>query len=114
MVPKRLADDHIKLMIGEHIKFCQTTMLPVIQKVDQKVEKAHLRIDCVETRQTRLDDPEVGKVSIMWKRENRVILVGVVLALLILANLWVGSSNGGKLDKVALKAAVKEALTEIK
>ena len=112
MATKRLADDHIKLMIGEHIKFCQTTMLPVIKDVDKKADKAHARIDCDETRLIALDHPKVGQVTILWSERNKVIGIALILLALIVANLFVSGSV--KIDRAELKTAVKEALTEIK
>jgi len=109
-------DDHAQLLIGASINKCQAEMEPTIAAADNKSEKAHKRLDEQNTRLCRLDDPEMGKVSILW-RDRRMILivVGIVVLNLILQFIRIG--GGGAMgsqaaDPSVLKSAVKAALVE--
>ena len=111
-------DEHTQILISRNLKLCQQTMTPSITEAKKVAVRAHERIDEnekeYESRLTRLDDKEVGKVTIMWKERNKIIGVGAVLLLAILANIFIGVNSGARIDKAMLKEAVKAALTELK
>ena len=107
-------DEHTLFLISGHQETCKTEMLPIIGKVQNTAEKAHGRVDDVETRLARLDDEKVGMVTTLWNERNKVIAVGGILLLAILVNITIGIMGGSKMDKTMLKDAVKDALTELK
>ena len=107
-------DEHTVLLIKNGQRFCQQTMIPIIQKAQTTAEKSHERIDVMEDRMSRLDDKEMGKVTILWHERNRIIAIGGVLLLAILINIFSGIITSGKVDKNILREAVKGALEDIK
>jgi hypothetical protein len=120
MAPRKTAlakgpqDDHVLLLISGHQDACKLEMLPIIGKAQQTAEKAHGRVDDVETRLARLDDEKVGMVTTLWNERNKVIAVGGVLLVAIIINIVIGLMGEGKIDKNTLKEAVKAALIEVK
>lgn len=107
----RKPDEHFQLLINDNLMLCQKTMIVPINEARQTANRAHDRIDCHEKRMNRLDDEKVGQVTILWAERNKVIGVALILLALIIVNLFV--SGNGKLDKSALKTAIKESLAEI-
>lgn len=108
-------DDHTQLLIGSSVEKCQAVMKPAISAADNKAEKAHTRLDDQNTRLCRLDDPEMGKVSILWRDRRMVIIViGIVVLNLILQFVRIGGgiNSQAAADPSALKSAVKAALVE--
>lgn len=111
-------DDHTQLMIQASIEKCKADEVRQIEEVDKKAGKAHARLDDHYTRICRLDDPEMGKVSILW-RDRRMILVviGIVVLNLVLQFIRVGGGSvsgpaTAAYDSGAIKAAVKAAVVE--
>ena len=115
-------DDHVLLLIAGHQQSCKAEILPVIGRAQQTAERSHERLDEhlkeehkeVNDRLFRMDDTEVGKVTILWSERNKIIAVGGILLLGIVINIMVGVLGGAKIDKNTLKEAVKEALTQVK
>jgi hypothetical protein len=103
------SDEHIVVVAKNVVANCQNTMQPVI-------DRAHARIDTTEERLTIMDNPEVGKVTVLWRERNKVIAIGGILLLFIILNLVVGIMNNGgsKIDKTILREAIKDAIQEIK
>lgn len=115
-------DDHVLLLISGHQEACKLEMLPVIGEARRTAERSHERLDAhlkddhkeVNDRLFRMDDTEVGKVTILWSERNKIIAVGGVLLVAIIINIVIGLMGDGKIDKNTLKEAVKAALTEMK
>lgn len=84
-------DEHTANIAKDVTKACQVSQNVTIQKAQNTAEKAHKRIDdCMDDpekgvliRLARLDDPEMGKVTIMFKSFKMFliyILLGAIAA----------------------------------
>lgn len=117
-------DEHLHVVIDQRMRLCQKTMAPDIEKAQRTAEAAHRRQDdhCKEdhdgergcnTRLSRLDDSETGKVTIMWKERSKIIALGSFLLLAIIANLVVSLSKREPIDQAAMERAVVAAIQNI-
>lgn len=106
-------DDHTQLLIGASIKECQSVMNPSIAKAQVTAEKAHKRIDDLSDRVFIMDNPETGKVSVLWDdrkavanyiRNGIITIIGVIILSQVL---------GYFLPTAANKEVVKQVVQEL-
>lgn len=117
---RRRGDDHLQLVIDENLSLCQMTMGVKIEDAKNASVKAHGRVDVLEDRVMRLDDPEVGKVTKLW--DDREYVQKAVRRILVYMFFSVALAGGAGyylrpdpvLDKMALKQAIKDAVVELK
>jgi hypothetical protein len=111
-------DEHTQMLIAKNLEICQGSEDVKISNVEKIALRAHARLDdyqkVTDERLIALDHKEVGKVTTLWNERNRIIAIGGVLFIGIIVNIVVGAMGSGKVDKTALKDAVKSALEELK
>lgn len=108
-------DEHIVAVAKNVIGNCQKSQKVVI-------DKAHDRIDKTEDRLFILDNPETGKVSVMWEDRKAVsntirngLIIGVVLVSLSAYFGFRGSTKSAQMNiENIVKIAVKEAVKAVK
>ena len=125
MAPRKLgsvttkkSDEHFQLIVNDNLALCQRTMMVPINKAQNTADKAHERLDCMNTRLTQLDDPKVGMVQTIWNERNHIknLLygIGVMVLISMTANFVMQGNSKLKITKEDLKEAVKAALVEMK
>jgi hypothetical protein len=105
-------DEHVQLMIQKTVKLCQDSEKILINELNKKADRAHGRVDDLEDRMLRMDDPKVGMVTKLVENSDAVSkyirngIIAILLAMIasFLAQQYSSANN--------LKQIVKETIKE--
>ncbi len=123
VVYNKQQDEHVQLLISQNLRLCQTSMTPLINKAQITAEKAHVRVDEMEDRIFIMDNPETGKVTVMWEdrkaianyiRNALIAMVGTSLLAISIFMVGFYKKEVSEPTKEMIKTMVELTLTEFK